>query len=59
MEQTVHVILDICTLYPDNDLTDLYDKLTILSELHKTHQQNNKEVMKAYEFSIEDMTESK
>lgn len=45
MEQTVHIILDICTLYPDNGLADLYDGLTIPSELCKIHQQNNKEVM--------------
>lgn len=38
-------------LYPDCSLADLYDELTMPSELRKAHQQNDLAVMNAYGFS--------
>lgn len=59
IEQTAQAILDARALYPDSSLADLYDELTMPPELRKAHQQNDRAVMKAYGFSVKDMTESK
>ncbi len=59
IEQTAQAILDARALYPDSSLADLYDELTMPSELRKAHQQNDRAVMQAYGFSVKDMTESK
>ena len=58
IEQTAHGILDARSLYPDSSLADLYDELTMLPELRKAHQQNDKAVMQAYGFDIRSTTES-
>lgn len=58
IEQTAQAILDARALYPNSSLADLYDELTMPSELRKAHQQNDKAVMQAYGFSVKDMTES-
>lgn len=50
--------LDARALYPDSSLADLYDELTMPSELRKAHQQNDKAVMQAYGFDIKTTTES-
>lgn len=42
--------------YPDASFADLYDELTMPSELRKAHRENNKAVMKAYGFDLQ-MTE--
>ena len=39
-------------LYPDSNLADLYDPLTMPTELLKAHNANNRAVMDAYGFSI-------
>ena len=39
-------------LYPDSNLADLYDPLTMPTELLKAHKANNRAVMHAYGFSI-------
>lgn len=57
IEQTVQEILDARELYPDSSLADLYDEIAIPSELRKAHQQNDRAVMQAYEFSIKETTE--
>ncbi len=57
IEQTAQAILDARALYPDSTLADLYDPLTMPSELQKAHNANNKAVMQAYKFSIRDMSE--
>lgn len=58
IEQTAQTILDARALYPDSSLADLYDELTMPSELRKAHQQNDKAVMQAYGFDIKTTTES-
>ena len=58
IEQTAHGILDARSLYPDSSLADLYDELTMLPELRKAHQQNDKAVLQAYGFDIRSTTES-
>ncbi|MBQ8798632.1 MAG: class I SAM-dependent DNA methyltransferase [Lachnospiraceae bacterium] len=50
IEQTAQAILDARALYPNCSLADLYDELTMPSELRKAHQQNDKAVMQAYGF---------
>ena len=57
IEKTAQDILNARALYPDCSLADLYDELTMPTELRKAHQQNDKAVMEAYGFSIK-MTES-
>ena len=58
LEQTAQAILDARALYPDASLADLYDELTMPSELRKAHQQNDKAVMEAYGFNIKTSTET-
>ena len=58
IEQTAQGILDARALYPDASLADLYDETTMPPELRKAHQENDKAVMRAYGFSVKDMTES-
>ena len=50
IEQTAQAILDARALYPDCNLADLYDEVTMPPELRKAHQQNDKAVMQAYGF---------
>lgn len=58
IEQTAQAILDARAIYPDSSLADLYDELTMPSELRKAHQQNDKAVMQDYGFDIRTTTES-
>ncbi len=58
IEQTAQAILDARALYPDCSLADLYDELTMPTELRKAHQTNDKAVMQAYGFDVKTMTES-
>ena len=58
IEQTAHAILDARALYPDSSLADLYDPLTMPSELQKAHSANDVAVMKAYGMPIKGTTES-
>jgi hypothetical protein len=58
IEQTAQAILDARAKYPDSSLADLYDELTMPSELRKAHQENDKAVMEAYGFNWRTMTES-
>ncbi len=58
IEQTAQAILDARALYPDSSLADLYDETTMPPELRKAHQNNDRAVMAAYEFSVREMTES-
>ena len=45
-------ILNARALYPASNLADLYDPLTMPTELLKAHKANNRAVMHAYGFSI-------
>lgn len=48
IEATAQEILDVREKYPDASLADLYDELTMPSDLRKAHQANDKAVMAAY-----------
>ena len=58
IENTAQGILDARDLYPNSSLADLYDELTMPSDLRKAHQENDKAVMEAYGFDWRKMTES-
>ncbi len=58
IEKTAQGILDARALYPDSSLADLYDPLTMPSELLKAHIANDRAVMHAYGFSIKDTSEA-
>ena len=58
IEETAQAILDARALYPDSSLADLYDELTMPSELRTAHQNNDRAVMHAYGFDVKTMTES-
>jgi type I restriction-modification system DNA methylase subunit len=55
---TAKQIMNARRLYPNSSLADLYDELTMPSELRKAHQENDKAVMQAYGMPIKDTTES-
>ena len=57
IKKTAQMILDARAKYPNSSLADLYDDLTMPSDLRTAHQLNDKAVMDAYGFSIK-MTES-
>ena len=48
IEQTAQAILDARALYPDSSLADLYDELTMPTELRKAHRDNDRAVIDAY-----------
>ena len=48
--QTAQAILDARALYPDSNLADLYDPITMPPELLKAHRDNDRAVMAAYGF---------
>lgn len=58
IEKTAQGILDARALYPDSSLADLYDPLTMPSELLKAHQANDRAVMEAYGFNIKETSEA-
>lgn len=58
IEQTAQAILDARALYPKSSLADLYDDITMPTELRKAHQENDTAVMNAYGFDTKTMTES-
>ena len=58
IEQTAQAILDARAKYPDSSLADLYDELTMPSDLRTAHQNNDRAVMAAYGFPIKGFTES-
>ena len=55
--QTAQDILIARSLFPNSSLVDLYDPLIMPLELQNAHNANNKAVMKAYGFSVRDMSE--
>lgn len=48
ISKTAKAILEARNLYPESSLADLYNDLTMPSELRKAHQANDKAVMEAY-----------
>lgn len=60
IEKTAQGILDARANYPECSLADMYgEKMYLFPKLLKAHQENDKAVMQAYGFSVQDMTESK
>lgn len=57
IETTAQTILDVRAKYPDCSYADLYDELTMPSDLRKAHQENDRAVMAAYGFNTK-MTET-
>ena len=55
---TAQEIFDARNKYPNSNLADLYDELTMPPELRKAHQANDRAVMQAYGFDVKTMTES-
>ncbi len=47
---TAQAILNIRSHYPNSSLADLYDRLTMPTDLQKAHETNDKAVMQAYGF---------
>ena len=58
IEKTAQAIIDARNLYPDCSLADLYDEVTMPTELRRAHQENDKAVMEAYGFNWKNMTEA-
>lgn len=58
IEKTARLILDARAKYPNSSLADLYDELTMPSDLRRAHQLNDIAVMEAYGFSVKTTTES-
>lgn len=58
IEKTAQMILDARNMYPECSLAELYNELTMPKELIMAHRENDKAVMKAYGFSVKNMTES-
>ena len=58
IEKTAQMILNARNMYPECSLAELYNELTMPKELMKAHRENDKAVMKAYGFSVKNMTES-
>lgn len=58
IEQTAQVILNVRTKYSGSSLADLYDEVTMPTDLRKAHQDNDRAVMQAYGFDVKSMTES-
>lgn len=56
--ETATEILRIRRLYAKSSMADLYNELTMPSELRKAHKENDKAVMEAYGFNWRTMTES-
>jgi len=52
IEQTAQTILNVRAMFPESSLADLYDEVTMPSELRKAHQDNDRAVMQAYGFPV-------
>lgn len=50
VEHTAQTLLDARALYPDCSLADPYDEVAMPVELRRAHQQNDRDVMRAYGF---------
>ena len=51
IEATAQNILDVRAKYPDSSLADLYDELTMPTDLRKAHAENDRAVTEAYGFN--------
>ena len=52
IEQTAQAILDVRAKYSLSSLADLYDEVTMPTDLRKAHQDNDRSVMQAYGFPV-------
>ena len=58
IRMTAQAILDARDLYPDSNLSELYDNSLMPKPLRKAHAANDRAVMDAYGFSVKDMSEA-
>lgn len=58
IEETAQNILNVRSKFTESCLADIYDSLTMPSELQKAHIANDKAVMQAYGFSVKDTSEA-
>lgn len=58
IEETAQHILNVRSKFTESCLADIYDSLTMPSELQKAHIANDKAVMQAYGFSVKDTSEA-
>ena len=58
IEETARQILEVRKKYENSTLADLYNELTMPMDLRKAHEENDKAVLKAYEFKGREMGES-
>ena len=58
IEKTAQSVLKARALYPDSSLADLYDPLTMPTELRKAHMANDRAVMQAYGMPIKETDEA-
>ena len=58
IEQTAQAILDVRAKYPEETMAALYDRVTMPKELEKVHADNNRAVMRAYGFDINETSEA-
>ncbi len=58
IKKPAQAILNARALYSDSSLADLYDPLTMPTELLKAHQDNDRAVMEAYGLPVKGTTES-
>lgn len=52
IEATAQAILDTRAKYPNASLADLYDELSMPSDLRKAHEANDKAVISAYGWKL-------
>ena len=57
LNESAERILEARKLYPDSTLKELYNEITMPSELRKAHQENDKLVMQVYGFNWRTMNE--
>lgn len=58
VEDAARGVLEARALYPDSSLADMYDQLTMPSELLTAHRALDRVVMQLYGFSVKDTTEA-
>jgi hypothetical protein len=56
--QTAQAILDARERYPSASLADLYDEVTMPTDLRKAHHDNDRAVMLSYGFNVREMSEA-
>lgn len=58
INKTAQKILDARALYPDSTMVGLYEELTMLIDLRRAHQENDRAVMNSYGMEVGPTAES-